>query len=232
MTGELFRRAGGVSPVAAAGLLDCPAAQHVTVEESGDGALVVRYDASALTTVMLVAAALFLGVAGYDYFIGVRGTERLVGLLASAVTLLLVALLFFESSSFQFSRATRTVIWRRRWAMRRRSGSLAFGDIVSVQAERPMGDDGTPSRRIVLRTKDGGTIPITVGYQPDGDGAVLEIANRLRALLGQSQEQNRTQTVRTLVEAGKTIEAVRVLREEAGLSLTEAKRQVDELRRK
>jgi hypothetical protein len=204
----------------------------VTVEESGDGGLVVTYDASALTNVMLVAATLFLGVAGYDYFLGARGTERLVGLLASAMTLLLVALLFFESSSFQFSRTARTVTWRRRWAMRRRSGSLAFGDIVSVQAERPMGDDGTPSRRIVLRTRDGGTIPITVGYQPDGDGAVLEIANRLRALLGQSPEQNRAQIVRTLVEAGKTIEAIRVLREEAGLSLTAAKQHVDELRRK
>jgi hypothetical protein len=204
----------------------------VTVEESGDGTLTVTYDASALTNLMLVAAALFLGVAGYDYFIGARGTERLIGLLASAATLLLVALLFFESSLFQFSRATRRLTWRRRWALRRRSGSLAFDDIMAVQAERPMGDDGTPSRRIVLRTRDGATIPITVGYQPDADGAVLEIANRLHGLLGQSPEQNRTQIVRTLVEAGKTIEAIRVLREEAGLSLTAAKQHVDELRRK
>ena len=43
--------------------------------ETADGTLVVTYDGRGLTKLMLVATALFVGVAGYDLFVGARGTE-------------------------------------------------------------------------------------------------------------------------------------------------------------
>ena len=104
--------------------------------------------------------------------------------------------------------------------------------------ERPLGDEGTPSRRINLRTVDGAEIPLTVGYQTDSDGAILKTADQIRALLGQkaeeqhSSDQGHLADVSTLVAAGKMIEAIKVLREAEGISLTDAKQRVDELHRR
>jgi hypothetical protein len=98
-----------------------------------------------------------------------------------------------------------------------------------VLVERPIGDDGAPSRRIVLRRTAGESIPMTVGYRPDADGAVLHIANRIRTLLGHDIDATHMSNVRALIAAGETIDAIRILREEEGLSLTDAKRRIDEL---
>ena len=202
----------------------------MNVEEAG-GATTVTYDSVGLTKLMLGLTVLLLCVAGYDVFIGARGSDRLIGLLASAATCAAIAIVLLETAWFQFTHATRIVNWRRRWAFRQRSGVIPFAAIQSVIVERPIGDDGTPSRRIVLRTTDGAAIPITVGYRPDGDGAVLQLANRLRTLLGHSAAETHTQNLQALIDAGSTIDAIRLLRQEEGLSLTEAKRRVDEMTR-
>ena len=81
----------------------------------------------------------------------------------------------------------------------------------------------------MLRTTDGQEIPITAGYRPDADGTVLQIANRIRALLGHDAGAAHMHNVRALIAAGKTIDAIRVLREEESLSLLEAKRRVEEI---
>jgi hypothetical protein len=201
----------------------------MTIDERDDGTIVVTYDSTRLTRLMLAAAAVCLAVAGYDVFIGARGTDRVLGLFGAAGTCLLVAVVFLERAWFAFAPATRIVTWRRRWALQQRSGTTPFTAIQSVLVERPIGEDGTPSRRIVLKTIDGEDIPITVGYRPDGDGAVLHIASRIRALLGHESGTTHLQNVQALIAAGKTIEAIRILREEEGLSLLDAKRRVEEL---
>ena len=202
----------------------------MTIDERADGAVVVSYDGTWLTRVTFILAVLFLGVAAYDVFIGTRGTDRLVALLASAATCAVAAAVLLEVSHFEFVPASKTLTWRRRWGFRQHSGSLPFASIQSVLVERPIGDQGVPSRRLTLRTTDGQQIPITVGYRPDGDAVALQIASRIRALLGHAAEESRTGHVKALVAAGKTVEAIRVLREEEGLNLTEAKRRVDELK--
>ena len=201
----------------------------MTIDERADGTLVVSYDSLGLTRVMLAAAVLLLAVAGYDILAGARGTERLVGLLGSATTCLLVGIVFLERARFQFAPATRLVTWRRRWALRQRAGTILFNSIQSVLVERPIGDEGTPSRRIVLKTVAGEDIPVTVGYRPDADGAVVHIASRIRALLGHDSDATHLHNVRALLAAGKTIDAIRVLREEEGLSLVDAKRRIEDI---
>jgi hypothetical protein len=201
----------------------------MTLDERGDGALVVTYDSAGLTKLMCAVAGVLLVVAGYDVFIGARGTERLVGLLGASATCALVAVVFLERARFEFAPAPKVVTWRRRWAFQQRSGSIPFTAIVSVLVERPMGDEGTPSRRITLRTGSGEVIPMTVGYRSDADGAVLKIASRIRALLGHAVEATHLDNVRALMAAGRMMDAIRVLREEEGLSLTDAKRRVEEL---
>ena len=201
----------------------------MTIDERDDGTIIVTYDSTRLTWLMLAGAAVCLTVAGYDVSIGARGTDRVLGLFGAAGTCLLVAVVFLERAWFEFAPATRIVTWRRRWALRERSGTMPFKAIQSVLVERPIGDEGTPSRRIVLKTMDGDDIPITVGYRPDADGAVLHIAGRIRALLGHQESGGHMHTVQALLAAGKTIDAIRVLREEEGLSLLDAKRRVEEL---
>jgi hypothetical protein len=201
----------------------------MTIDERGDGTIVVTYDSIRLTWLMLAATAILLAVAGYDVFIGTRGFDRIVGLLGAAGTCFLVAIVFLERAWFEFSPATRIVTWRRRWALRQYAGSLPFGSIELVIVERPIGDDGTPSRRIVLKTKEAQDIPITVGYRPDADGTVRTIASRIRGLLGHDTDATHMNTVRALIAAGRTIDAIRVLREDDRLSLAEAKRRVEEL---
>jgi len=201
----------------------------MTIDERDDGSLLVTYDSAGLTWLMLAGTALCLAVAGYDEFLGARGAERLVGLLGAATTCLIVAIVFYERARFQFSPDSRTVVWRRKWALRQHSGSIAFDSIQSVLVERPIGDEGTPSRRIVLKTIHGEDVPLTVGYRPDGDGVVLHIAGRIRALLGHGTETTHLNTVQALIAAGRIIDAIRVLREEEGLSLADAKRRVDEM---
>jgi hypothetical protein len=201
----------------------------MTIEERHDGTILVTYDSTRLTWLMLAVGGVCLVTAGYDVFIGPRGTDRLAGLLGAAGTCLLVAIVFLERAWFQFAPATRIVMWRRRWALRQQSGSIPFGSVQSVLVERPIGDDGTPSRRIVMKTSTGEDIPMTVGYRPDADGALLHIASRIRALLGHGTGAMHLDNVRALIAAGKIIDAIRILREEEGLSLLDAKRRIEEL---
>ena len=189
----------------------------------------VTYDSTGLTMVMLCAAGVFFAVAGYEVLIGARGTERLVTLFGATATCVILAIVFRERAWFQFASDTRTVTWRHRWALRQRSGSMPFGSIQSVLVERPIGDEGTPSRRITLRTTDGRKIPIAIGYRPDADGTIVRIASRIRAVLGHGADATHMSNVRALIAAGKTIDAIRVVREEEGLSLVDAKRRVEEI---
>jgi hypothetical protein len=202
------------------------------VDERADGTLVVSYDGSSLTKFMLAAMAVFLATAAYDVFIGTRGTDRLVGLLGASATCLLVSVVFLETARFEFAAPTHLITWRRRWGLRERSGTMPFGAIQSVAVERPMGDDGTPSRRITLRMIDGAVVPLTVGYRPDSDGAILTTANRIRVALGQKAEEMPVADAAALVATGQLIEAIKVLRETESISLKEAKRRVDEIKRK
>jgi hypothetical protein len=202
----------------------------MTIEEPVDGTLVAAYDGRGLTRLMLAFMATLLGVAVYDVLAGTRGTDRLIGLLGAAATCLAVAVVFLETARFEFASASRMITWRRRWALRERAGTIPFAAVQSVVVERPMGDDGTPSRRITLRTNDGVVVPMTIGYRPDPDDAMLQMANRIRGFIGLHSDQASMQDVEALAAGGRTIDAIRVLREREGLSLTEAKQRVDELK--
>jgi hypothetical protein len=201
----------------------------MTLDERPDGTILVRYDSTRLTVVMLALSGVFVLVAVYDVSLGTRGTERLIGLLASAATCFLTGIVFLERAWFEFSAATRLVTWRRRWALQLRSGSTPFDAIQSVLVERPMGDQGTPSRRVTLRTRTGEEIPITVGYRPDGDDLVVRIADRIRRVLGHDAAMTPTQQVKALLAARRTVDAIRLVREAEGLTLAEAKRRIEDL---
>ena len=203
----------------------------MTIDERPDGTIVVTYDSRGLSVFMLALAGLFVLAAVYDVSIGTRDTTRLAGLLGSATTGLLVALVFLERAWFEFSPVTRIVTWRRRWALQQRSGTMPFNSIQSVLVERPIGDEGTPSRRVTLRTTGGDEIPMTAGYRTDADDAIVRVAARIRVVLGHEANTTHIDEVRTLIAAGRLVDAIKVLRESEGLTLAEAKRRAEDLAR-
>jgi hypothetical protein len=202
----------------------------VKADETPDGTLLVTYHGTGMTKIMVVLMTLLVGTAAYDVWLGARGTDRLVALLASAATCALAAVAALETARFEFNRATRIVTWRRRWGFRERSGTIPCDSIQAVVTERPPADSGTPNRRLTLMTTGDGAVPLTIGYRPDSDKSIESVAGRIRTWLGHDAGDAHDRHVALLLAAGKIVEAIRVLRQEEGLSLVDARRRVDELR--
>src|SRR5687767_5223263 len=191
--------------------------------EEADGSLLLTYDSSVWTKWLIGATLVLLGAAAYDYFIGTRRDERLIGLLAGAATCAITALLMLEQVSFRVDPRSRLIEWQQRWGFRQRAGVTSFADVRHVSVERPIGDSGLPSRRVCLHLADGSLLPITVGYRPDGDEQISKAAEKLRQVLGQHATPSPAESARILIEQGRTVEAIKLFVERDGLSLTEAK---------
>jgi hypothetical protein len=155
--------------------------------EDADGTLLLTYDSSLWTKWLIGATVVLLATAVYDYFIGARSDQRVIGLLAGAATTAITALVMLEQSTFRVDPATRLIEWQQRWGFRQRAGITPFTDVKHVSAARPIGDSGVPSRRVCLHLADGSLLPVTVGYRPDGDEKIAKAAELLRRVLGQQE---------------------------------------------
>ena len=203
----------------------------MNTRQEPDGSLLLTYDSSLWTKWLIGATLVLLGTAAYDYFIGTRGDDRMIGLLAGAATTALSALVMLEQSTFRADPASRLIEWEQRWGFRQRAGVTPFADVKHVSAERPIGDTGVPSRRVCLHLADGSLLPVTVGYRPDGDEAIAKAAEQLRLMLGQPAVPTPAAAARAMVEQGRAVDAIKILVEREGLSLAEAKDRVDQIRR-
>ena len=199
--------------------------------EDADGSLLLTYDSSLWTKWLIGATLVLLGTSAYDYFIGARGDERIIGLLAGSATTAIAALVMLEQSTFRVDPTSRVIEWEQRWGFRRRAGFTPFADIKHVSAERPIGDSGVPSRRVCLHLADGSLLPITVGYRPDADQRITSAAEALRRVLGHNAVPAPAESARAMIEQGRAIDAIKILVEREGLSLTDAKDRVDKIRR-
>jgi hypothetical protein len=197
--------------------------------QDADGTLLLTYDGALWTRWLIGATLLLVGTAAYDYFIGARGDERLIGLFGGAATTGLAALVMLEQSSFRLDPKTRVIEWQQRWGFRRRAGVVPFADVRHVSAEQPIGDHGVPSRRVCLHLADGSVLPVTVGYRPDGDEQILRAADLIRQVLGQRQPTP-VESAHFLAKQGRKVDAVKILVEQEGLSLAEAKARLDRAR--
>ena len=143
-----------------------------------DGSLLLTYDSAGLSVALFGFAAILIATAAYDYFIGPRGTDRLIGIIGGVATCGISGLMVLERvESVSIREPERST----------GPGDGAFGGVraccrstTSRRSRRsgPLGDDGTPSRRIVVTTRDNRTVPLTVGYHSDADGELMELADR------------------------------------------------------
>jgi hypothetical protein len=161
--------------------------------------------------------------------IGTRGDDRLIALIGGMATCAGVAAVMFETARFRVDPFQRIIAWDRRWAFQHRSGTLRFADVRHVAIEVPIGDEGIPSRRIVLHMIDGSMVPVTAGYRTDADNRIVDAAESVRSLLGHQPKPKADEVVRALLASGRKVDAIKVLVEEEMLSLSEAKARLDTL---
>jgi hypothetical protein len=196
--------------------------------QDATGTLQLTYDSSLWTKWLVAATLALIATAGYDYFLGTRGDERLIGLLAGAATTAITALVMLEQSRFRVDPCSRLIEWQQRWGFRQRGGVIPFADVRHVSVERPIGDSGVPSRRIVLHLAGESLLPVTVGYRPDNGDQIVKAADLLRSVLGQPAP-GAEESARVLVQQGRTVDAIKLLVEEEGLSLADAKARLDRI---
>jgi hypothetical protein len=200
------------------------------IEQRPGGSLLLSYDSTLWSRWLFGAAALMAITAVYDLTIGARGDARLIGLAGGIATCLVGGIVMLETSSFTVDASTRCIQWSRRWAFQRRAGRIEFHDIAHVATERPIGDTGIPSRRIVLHLRNGETVPITVGYRPDVGDQISRAAEQLRRVIGHQPVPPVDDSVRALLARGRSVEAIKLLVEEQQLPLRDAKARVERLR--
>jgi hypothetical protein len=190
--------------------------------------LVISQDDRGWEQLAKYGAFLCLMLAVGTYSNNRQKVEQWGGLLGGAVCCMLTYLAFYERSSFEFDRATKKIRWRRRRSWRERAGEIDFYDVKAVIAQRPIGDEGMPSRRVVLLTRQG-EFPLRRSYQPDsGHGDVL--VNRLKEFLGLPADDPIFEKARQFAKAGHQQEAIRLLRDERKLSLSDASERVEAYR--
>jgi hypothetical protein len=204
----------------------------VDVKKAEDGSLLLTYDGRLWSKWLVGLALVMAATAVYDMTIGTRGDDRLIGLIGGIATCVGAAAVMYETARWRVDPCHRRIEWDRRWAFQHRSGTLSFGEVRHVAIEVPIGDDGVPSRRVVLHMQDGSMIPVTVGYRPDVDNRITSAAEALRALLGHDAKPSVDEVVRALLASGRKVDAVTVLVEQERLSLSDAKARIDALGRK
>lgn len=202
----------------------------MTLSKQLDGSLLVTYDSTRWSRIAIGLTLVLLGTAVYDHFIGTRGDDRIIALLAGAATTALTALVVLEQSRFRFDSVTRLIEWDKRWGFKRDSGLLKFADVQHVSVDVPIGDTGVPSRRIVLHLSNGTLLSMTAGYRPDTDNEIVKSADVIREALGQAPPTIE-QSVRALLAHGKTVDAMKLLVDREGITLSEAKQRIDAMDR-
>ncbi len=142
------------------------------------------------------------------------------------------AVFLAERSTFSFNRTSRRLSWRRSNVFTTKSGEIRFRDITAVELQSISGSGTTPSYRIMLRTR-GGDVPMTRGYSGHAD-KWRPIAEQVRKCIGgirdEPGEDRADSGVAGLVRDGRIIDAIRQLRDTTGMSLADAKAEVERLK--
>jgi len=182
-------------------------------------------DRTLWVSVACVAAAAFLvgrfGIYGGD-----------LRALAPAALLCVFALAFLRSTDVVFDRFTHLCTVRRFDVVRLKRRAFAFGDIRDVAVEiEPMQENlnALPCRLSLVT--GGETIPLTASYEPDLKRFEVMREQILDWLFNQGgKPAAAADPVAALVKAGRTIDAIALLRQREGLDLVTAKDRVDKMR--
>jgi hypothetical protein len=140
---------------------------------------------------------------------------------------------FLRATDVTFDKIRRTCTLRRFDIIRAMRKQLAFRDIRDIRVDVCPGNDSDDSDGISCRLSlvtASGVVPMTVCYEPD-----LSRHNAMRDMLldtlfGDSPRPAPVDPILDLVAEGHIVDAIKVLRQRDGLSLTAARARIDEIR--
>ena len=194
---------------------------RMRIVENTPSRLVLRDRTLWISAVLLGAAVVLLAhyVRAHD--------QTLIPALVSVA----FALPFLRSTDVIFDKSERICALRRFDMLQMTSTRLEFRDLKDIRVETcPMDDSQAVSCRLSLVTASA-TLPLTVSYEPS-----LERYNQMRetivdAVFAAGHKPQAVDPVLDLVQQGRTIDAVALLRKREGLDLTTAVARVDEMQR-
>lgn len=161
-----------------------------------------------------------------------------------AAVLLLIAFVWARRSTFTFSAATQRIEWRRlRW-LRARTGTIPFSDVQGIQMQSITRDKGILIYRIAIATTSQGIIPMSDEYSGGGSKRYEDLRDTLwnfvrpqrstgsstfsaaTATLPVNPDAARTaalnDSIRGLLQQGRKVDAILLVRQTEHLDLTEA----------
>jgi hypothetical protein len=154
------------------------------------------------------------------------------GKLIAAALSLMFGLAFLRATNVTFDKIERSCTLRRFDVLRVTRTRLAFADITDVRVEigPSPGDSPAISCRLSLVTASA-VVPLTAGYEPDQKRYDAMRDAVVDAVFGNGARPAAVDPIRMLIEEGRIIDAVAMLRMRDGLDLTTASARVDELRK-
>lgn len=201
------------------------------VHSEPDGKLIVTSTSSFFDWLLLLGAALCTVPTLRGAWQGTFNLQESTPLVGSAF-FLLCFLICYERTRFEFDPTVGLVRWFYKRIFSTRTGSLPFSRVKAVALQTSLGSDATcPSTRLAL-ISDHGELPLCKAYAGGTGEEYQTIAARIRALLNLSPASSDVvlDTVRTAVEQGRNLEAIRLLRLYKGMNLVEAKAFIERLR--
>lgn len=162
------------------------AVHRIRVDSIAPSKLVVVFDDYGFRW-LLLPAVLFVFYAFVSCFQHPFNRDHFWGGLAGAVVFFLSALLMSEKSEFVLDAERRVISWHRTRLTRRSGGEIRFERIKQILLDRPIGDEGVPSYRLLFVTEDG-NYPVSWGYIPD-TGWAMAIYGQVRDFLAVSDPE-------------------------------------------
>lgn len=203
-------------------------------EKLPNGSLVIRESwtllrAACVTAACLLPAIVFLAASAE----GSLGWQRLVGSALGSLLLCAIAAIV-DDRRFVFDPSVRTMTWEQRNWLRARGGRLPFSEIKDVVVPFSRETDLDSNRRrnhyTAMLVTTSGQIPLT-GTSSIRKQEYLDLADAVLAVLSQPHGGSAGGgEIDRLIAAGRTIEAMALVRAHQGLGLAEARALVDKIK--
>ncbi|SRR5579871_1222208 len=161
--------------------------------------------------------------------------HQLRGLVGAAL-FVLFALIVELRTVFTFDAAQRVVRWKNLKRFKTETGSISFDEINDIGTESMSGDSGSLTYRLTLITSTG-TVPMAYSYTGHND-AYAQLRHQILAFIKPGSEQETGVTaqgiptdlepsLRSLLDQGRKIDAIKLLQASQKLGLSDAVKRVD-----
>ena len=190
--------------------------------------LVVIEHKPGLFEYILSIASIFLIITFFEIILLTpEDKKNLLGAAFGCIFIISALALFYEQNEFKFNTISRQLSWKRNRVFKKTDGILSFHNIKNVVIQTYSNKNSSLSR-VVLKT-DSEDLPLTISYI--GNHGCRKVTEKLHSLFKFESRDLVMDSVFEMVSKGNEIEAIKLLRNEKEISLTEAKNVVTDLKK-